>query len=144
VLTDGADHSSGHSLKELKVHLRTVNLPVYSVTFGPADARQFTYLDMYRDERPRRLGIGETAAMDKGAIADISKKTGGRNYDASLRNQYYLAALFGKALDEVKGQYLLGFYPEKADGKAHSLKVMVKAPGKYKVSSRKGYLSKRQ
>src|SRR5262249_13032212 len=48
ILTDGADHSSEHSLKSLRLHLRGLNVPVYSVTFSENNRQMVGYVDLYR------------------------------------------------------------------------------------------------
>lgn len=143
VLTDGADHRSQHSLKELKNHLRSINLPVYAITFSNNDRRLFSYADLYGNGRRETIRYGEANDLDRGAVAEISKTSGGHTYDGNMRNRVYLSAIFGKVRDEIKGQYVIGFYPEKLDGKYHKLKVTVagQTQKKLKVSNRKGYVS---
>ena len=143
VLTDGADDSSHHTLKELRAHLRSVNLPVYSVTFG-GDRRQFAgYYDLYRNQGRQTLGATETSQLNTAALAEISKTSGGQNFDRAVQNRYLLFGVFRKVLGEVQSQYVLGFYPENPDGKWHKLKIRVTAATgkKYRLSNRKGYLS---
>lgn len=144
VLTDGADHNSEHSLKQLKAHLRTVNLPVYGVTFSNnSDRRMFSYSDLFGNGRRETIRYGEANDLDRGAVADLAKTTGGHAYDGNMRNRVYLSALFDKVSDEIKGQYVIGFYPDDPDGKYHKLKVIVagQKEKKLRVSSRKGYQS---
>jgi Ca-activated chloride channel homolog len=143
VLTDGADHSSDHNLKSLKAHLRSVNLPVYALTFNNSNRREYGYMDVFKDGPRQSFGIGDSTALDRGIVAEIAKSTGGQAYENNIRNQYYLSALVQKVLDEVRGQYVIGFYPEEPDGRWHSLKVSVKGQKekRLKVSGRKGYLS---
>lgn len=143
VLTDGADHASHHSEKELRLHLRTVNLPVYAVTFHETDRRQYGYVDLYRSERRHTFGTAEASELDRGVIAELSKTSGGQAFERSIQNRVYLASIFRKVLAEVQNQYVIGFYPENTDGKWHKLKVVIndgtnKRP---RVSSRKGYQS---
>jgi Ca-activated chloride channel family protein len=143
VLTDGADHTSHHSLKELRLHLRSINLPVYSMTFSNTAGRIYGYTDIYGGTPRRTLGRLDYSDLDRGAIAEISKATGGQSFEDSIRNKYYLAGLLGKVSDEVRNQYVLGFYPDKLDGRWHRLKVAVdgQRSKKLKVSNRKGYQS---
>jgi Ca-activated chloride channel family protein len=143
VLTDGADDSSHHTLKELRTHLRSVNLPVYSVTFG-SDRRQFAgYYDLYRNQGRQTLGASETSQLNTAALEEITKSSGGQTFDRAVQNRYLLFGVFKKVLGEVQSQYVIGFYPEAADGKWHKIKIRVKAPTgkKYRLSNRKGYLS---
>ena len=144
VLTDGEDQSSHHSLKELRAHLRSVNLPVYSVAFG-ADNRgqQFGFYDLYRTTGRQTLGAAEASRLNTAALNEISKSSGGQTFDLAVQNRYLLFGVFKKVLGEVENQYVLGFYPDTTDGKWHKLKISVKTPNgkKYKLSNRKGYLS---
>ncbi len=144
VLTDGADHNSEHSYKQLKNRLRSVNLPVYAITFGGTNNRQmYSYSDLVGNGRREFFRYGEANELDKAAVADLAKASGGRSYDGNMRNQVYVAALCHKVADEVKGQYVLGFYPDVLDGKFHKLKVSVarQKERRLKVSNRKGYQS---
>src|SRR5215218_6809021 len=143
ILTDGADHSSDHSVKTLKAHLRSVNLPLYALTFNNTNRREYGYLDVFKGGPRQSFGVGDSTALDRGIVAEIAKSTGGQAYENNIRNQYYLSALVQKVLDEVRGQYVIGFYPEEPDGRWHPLKVNVKGQKEkgLKASGRKGYLS---
>lgn len=143
VLTDGADNNSHHSLKELRTHLRSVNLPVYSVAFAADNNNSFGYYDLHRQTGRQMLGATETSQLNTAALAELSKSSGGQTFDRAVRNRYLLFGVFKKVLGEVENQYVLGFYPDSADGRWHKLKVSVKAPNgvKYKLSNRKGYQS---
>jgi Ca-activated chloride channel homolog len=143
VLSDGEDNSSHHGLKELRTHLRSVNLPVYAVSFGRDNRRFAGYYDIYRNQGRQTLGAAETSQLSTAALNEISKASGGQTFDRAVENRYLLFGLFKKVYSEVENQYVIGFYPEMADGKWHKLKITVKSPTgkKYKFSSRKGYLS---
>jgi Ca-activated chloride channel family protein len=143
VLTDGADHSSDHNAKSLKAHLRSVNLPLYALTFNNTNRREYGYMDVFKGGPRQAFGVGDSTALDRGVVAEIAKSTGGQAYENNIRNQYYLSALVHKVLDEVRGQYVIAFYPEEPDGRWHSLKVSVNGQKekRLKVSGRKGYLS---
>ena len=143
ILTEGADHNSMHSLKELRMHLRSVNLPVYSVTFGRDNRRMYGYADLYRSGPRQTFDPFETSQLDRGVIAEISKSTGGQSFEGNVRNRYYLTALCDKVLKDISNQYVIGFYPESPDGKWHKLKVTIAGPGArtYRVASRRGYQS---
>lgn len=143
VLTDGEDKSSDHSLKELRLRLRSLNLPVYTVAFSNDNRRFFGYSDLYRNQGRQTLAATETYELDRAALAEISKSSGGKTFERQIVNRIYLNAIFKKILTEVESQYVLGFYPEEADGKWHKLRVSVKptAGKKYKLSNRKGYQS---
>jgi Ca-activated chloride channel family protein len=144
VLTDGEDRASHHSLKELRQHLRGVNLPVYTVNFDKSAQKTWNYTEIYRGQQWRTLDIYETGELNKAALDEISKTTGGQSFDKLIYNRLYLYTIFTKILTEVENQYVIGFYPETADGKWHKLKVSVKSErGKLNLSNRKGYQSKK-
>jgi Ca-activated chloride channel homolog len=143
VLTDGEDHASHHNLKELRLHLRSVNLPIYTVAFHDEKRREWGYSDLYREGRRQILGATETSQLDTAALAEISKTSGGQAFTREIQNRFYLRAIFDKVRAEVESQYVIGFYPESFDGRWRKLKVGVRSPQnqKYKLSSRRGYLS---
>lgn len=146
VLTDGQDHSSHHSYNELRSHLRTINLPVYAITFGGNDASRYGYADIFRSGPPQRFERLETTRLDRGVLEEISKTSGGKSFETEVRRRIYLSALYARVFDDIKRQYVIGFYPEKADGKFHKLKVTVagQKERKLSVSTRKGYQSPRK
>jgi Ca-activated chloride channel homolog len=143
VLTDGEDRTSHHSLKELRTHLRNVNLPVYSISFAADNKSSSGYYDLYRATGRQTLGAAETSQLNTAALAEISKTSGGQAFDRAVQNRYLLFGIFKKVLGEVENQYVIGFYPDAPDGSWHKLKVTVKNPTgkKYRLSNRRGYLS---
>jgi VWFA-related protein len=143
VLTDGADHNSLHSFKELKRGLRTLNMPVYDVFFGQDERRQFGYADIFSGNRYRTLRDEETGGSGRAAITDISKTTGGASFDSVAPNSYLLTAVFSSVAAEIQNQYMLSFYPQITDGTWHKLKIVAGngKPYRLKVSTRKGYRS---
>jgi len=68
----------------------------------------------------------------------VARATGGDRY--RLRDQGELSAAFGRIVDELHHQYLLGFVPEVFDGKVHTLTVRVKRPGA-NVRARENYVA---
>jgi VWFA-related protein len=141
VLTDGEDNVNG--LKELRLNLRSVNMPVYTVNFGKDGNRSWNYTDVNHDREQRRLDQYETSELNKAALDEICKTSGGLVFERAIYSRLYLYTIFTKILTEVENQYVIGFYPETADGKWHKLKVNIKAEnGKaLKLSNRKGYQS---
>lgn len=145
VLTDGEDHSSHHSLKELRLRLRSVNLPVYTVAFHDENRQIWGYSDIHRNQGRQVLGAVESGQLNTAALAEISKTSGGQTFDRLIQNRFYLYGIFKKVAAEIENQYILGFYPDKLDGRWHKLKVSVKTEDgkKVKLSSRRGYQSLR-
>src|SRR5688572_19159713 len=126
VLTDGEDHASHHSLKELRLRLRSVNLPVYTVAFHDENRQIWGYSDIHRNEGRQVLGVGESNQLNTAALAEISKTSGGQTFERLIQNRFYLYGIFKKVAAEIENQYILGFYPDKLDGRWHKLKVSVK------------------
>jgi VWFA-related protein len=145
LLTDGADRSSHHKLKDLKSHLRTINLPLYSVTFGGNDRTQFGYSDVLQPVSLQRVRAGEASELDRAVVTELSRSSGGQSFEGEVRNRVYLTAIFAKVFSEVRDQYVLGFYPDKLDGKYHKIKVSIEGQKErgIKLSSRSGYRSRR-
>ena len=143
VFTDGADRDSRHSQKELKQTLRSINLPLYSLTFRPDDIRQVSYVDLGRSGPRQAFRVGEASELDRNVVAELSRSTGGGSYESDVRNRVYLSALAAKFLDEARNQYVIGFSPESSDGRWHKLKVSVNDGRRksLKAVSRAGYLS---
>lgn len=144
VLTDGEDHASHHSLKELRLHLRSVNLPIYTVAFHDENRRQWGFTDLYRSGAARQtLGTAEASELDRAALNEISRSSGGQTFDRLIQNRFYLYGIFKKVMTEVENQYVIGFYADDPDGKWHKLKIGVKAEAgrKYRLAGRKGYQS---
>lgn len=147
VLTDGEDHSSHHSLKELRLHLRSVNLPIYTIAFHDETKRQWGYTDIHRNQARQTLGLTETNELNQAALAELSKTSGGQAFQREIQSRLFIYAICKKIQSEVENQYVLGFYADGFDGKWHKLKVRVEnggvsgKDGKLRVSSRRGYQS---
>jgi VWFA-related protein len=98
-----------------------------------------------RSARPMPPGIGpgalQTALLadlpDPG-LARVAEETGGGYTE--IRFGQDLAAAFTEVADELHSQYLLGFAPNKRDGKVHDLAVRVNQSG-FKSRARKTYLA---
>lgn len=141
VLTDGEDHSSHHSEKELRQHLRGVNLPVYTISFNDENRRLWSYTDIYSGQQRQTLGAVETNALNRAVLDELSRTSGGQTFEQMIQNRLFLHSILKKVQAEVESQYIIGFYPETVDNKWRKLKVTVKAPkdNKYRLSNRKGY-----
>lgn len=143
VLTDGEDHASHHSLKELRLRMRSVNLPVYTIAFHDENKQIWGYSDLHLSQGRHTLGSFESNQLNTAALAEISKTSGGQSFERMIQNRFYLYGIFKKARAEIENQYVIGFYPDILDGRWHKLKVSVKAEkGKnFRLSTRKGYQS---
>jgi VWFA-related protein len=77
----------------------------------------------------------EEAAARSEVMADLAYSTGG----IFFRNSNDLDDGFRRAADAPEYIYVLGFSPQKLDGRFHKLKVTLKAPSKLQIQSRRGY-----
>jgi Ca-activated chloride channel family protein len=68
----------------------------------------------------------------------IAEETGGGYFE--LKATLDLGATFTRVANELHSQYVLGFSPEKLDGKLHKIEVRVKQPG-MNARTRKSYLA---
>jgi len=82
---------------------------------------------------------GVTDHPDPGLQA-LAAASGGGYFE--LTRTADLASTFARVADELHHQYLLGFAPQKLDGKSHALEVHVKGEG-LAVRARKSYVAPR-
>jgi VWFA-related protein len=144
IISDGEDHNSHHSYKELRRRLRSMSAQVYAVIHDDQRNLQWSYSDISRNGPTRRVPF-ETPKLESAAIVDIAKKSGGEAYTETLENRQRLYAIYKEIASEMTQQYTLGFSPDVTDGRWHSLSVRVrpltKEKKKWVVSYRKGYQS---
>jgi VWFA-related protein len=81
---------------------------------------------------------GETSGYGPGVAARMTSDTGGRVIN--VRNEKGLESAFDQISEELRSQYVLGYYPTnpKRDGSFRKIKVDVSRPD-VKILARKGY-----
>jgi len=81
---------------------------------------------------------GETSGVGPGVASKMSGETGGRVIN--VRNEKGLEKAFDVISEELRSQYVLGYYPlnPKRDGSFRKIKVDVSRPD-VKILARKGY-----
>jgi len=99
-----------------------------------------------RDEEVMIYGIGLESLMmgmrtrpDR-ALRRMADETGGGYFE--LKDTDDLGPTFTRVAQELHSQYLLGFEPQKADGKVHRIEVRVRRPGLV-ARGRRTYLAPR-
>ena len=138
LLTDGRDQGSRMSAKDLLNTVALSNMPIYSI-FYHVDPREL--MKELFGIPPRFGGAGDSwNGQEKEAaqyLDTISELSAGRLYASDIKD---LDRVFRQISDELRSQYLLGFYPEqsKLDGAAHTLVVSVSVPDAV-VRSRRSY-----
>lgn len=125
LFTDGEDSDSRITLSEVLNLVRSSSVTVYAIAFSggfPAGSSR---------------GIRPLAFLQ-----ELAEMTGGQVFRPTASKD--LPAIYGKILDELAAQYVLGFASDRpaGDGKFRKLKVEVKGK-RLKVRHRPGYYSPR-
>jgi Ca-activated chloride channel homolog len=128
VLTDGQDRGSRISARDLLYSVASSNTLIYSI-FYRVDPRQLMK-ELFGV--PPRKGAAtaswdELEAQAAQYLDKLAELSAGRFYRS---NATELDVVFKQISDELRAQYLLGFYPDtsKLDGSTHTLVVSVSVP----------------
>jgi Ca-activated chloride channel family protein len=146
LLTDGQDHGSKISAPELLDSIASSGTLIYSVFYSVDPRKLLKELAGISSRIPREAderGIGpyadwkeqeERAAL---YLEEISELSAGRFYRSKVAK---LDDAFKQISEDLRSQYLLGFYPEasKLDGSMHALVVSVTVPNAV-VRNRRSY-----
>ena len=130
LFTDGADNPMNFKLNNMSfmdVQRRAQESDVMVYAIG-------------LESRDPSAGLGGGGRPDPGLPA-IAGETGGGYFE--LRSSAELSSTFAKVADELRRQYLIGFEPQKLDGKMHKIEVRIKKGG-MKVRARKEYHAAKQ
>ncbi len=121
LFTDGEDSHSDLTQVELNRLVRSSPVTIYSIAFSPDG-----------------VSTSQRAAKSRQVLEHLADLTGGSVYAPATYKD--LPDIYEKILDELKGQYVLGFVPDRplGEGRYHKLKVEVTRPG-VKVRHRPGY-----
>jgi Ca-activated chloride channel homolog len=150
LLTDGQDFGSAVSASDLLGAVAACNTVVYPIHYNvdPREAMRKLFgvrsrLPAYKPGSRR----GPYRVCDEREIAaaaylqELSDLSAGRFYRSGMAD---LKQTFSQVAEELRHQYLLGFYPERSqlDGSVHSLRVEVSHPGAV-VHARRSYRAAR-
>ena len=138
LLTDGMDTLSKARAIDILARAKADELMIYAVQFrsnarammaeqplSPTPGRAFS------DDRTRNPPPSE-------ALRRLATQTGGGHF---VLGQYDdINTTFTRVMQELHYQYVLGFTPQRFDGRIHTLSVRVRKPG-YAVRSRQNYLA---
>ena len=146
LLTDGQDYGSGVSASDLLSAVGASNSVIYSIYYR-VDPREvmkklFGVHSRLPAHKPgsRRGPYAVWDEREERAVAyleEMSDMSAGRFYRSDVTD---LKQTFTQVADELRHQYLLGFYPDKSklDGNVHSLHVEVSLPDAL-VRARRSY-----
>ena len=148
LLTDGKDHRSQTTMRELLGSIEESDTMIYPIyyTTGPAAGRmrpgrmpmpfprrgpfgrRFPMPQPQRFPRPQRPEINQRAnEKAEEFLQSLADNSAGRFYRSDAGD---LKKTFELITDELRYQYRIGFYPESAQpGESHQLKVEVARPG---------------
>ena len=119
LFTDGDDNWSRKSLKDCQQRAISEEFMIYGIGLRGTP------------------GGGITQKPDSG-LRKIAEETGGGYFE--LKGTTDMNSTFTRVANELHSQYVLGFSPEKLDGKLHKIEVKVTQPG-LTVRTRKSYLA---
>lgn len=145
LLSDGEDHGSQASEEELLEAVASSTTSVYPLFYRVDPRRLLKDLVGPSVRLPRAPGSQEVwrqrEAAAAGFLEKLSELSGGRFYRSEITA---LDQAFKQISEELRSQYLLGFYPQpsKLDGGTHTLEVRVKVPDAV-VRARRSYKSVR-
>jgi VWFA-related protein len=152
VFTDGMDrplNGSAHnvSFKDVVKRAEQEDVMVYAIGLaggapfgrGGYGGRGMGGRGMGRGYGPRGGGGGAVDKPDPG-LAKLAGASGGGYFE--LTGTRDLSGTFARVVDELHRQYLIGFVPQKLDGKVHKLEVRVKGDG-LSARARKSYVAAR-
>lgn len=119
LFTDGDDNISRKSLKDVQNRALASEFMIYGIGLRGTP------------------GGGITQKPDAG-LRKIAEETGGGYFE--LKGTTDLNSTFTRVANELHSQYVLGFAPDKLDGKIHKIEVRVKQAG-LKARTRKSYIA---
>ena len=121
LFTDGEDSHSELTQMDVNKLVRSSPVTIYSIAFSPDG-----------------VVTSQRAAKSRQVLEHLADLTGGSVYAPGTYKD--LPDIYDKIIDELKGQYVIGFVPDKpsSDGRYHKLKVNVARPG-VNVRHRPGY-----
>lgn len=125
IFSDGNDSQSRLKLKDAMRRAQQEEFMIYAIGCWGA-------------KNGGRIPLAPEVEKPDGGLRKIADETGGGYTELLWTDD--LDASFRRVADELHSQYLIGFSPEKADGKLHKLEVRVNLPG-LTVRTRKTYVA---
>jgi Ca-activated chloride channel homolog len=138
LLSDGQDYGSQTSVVELLSSVAGSGTLVYSICYS-VDLSALSK-ELFGVALPKRLPGGVWDQRQKDAVVflrELSELSAGRYLPSEISD---LNKVFGQIIEELRNQYVLGYYPASAklDGAVHTLEVTVRRPDA-RVRARNSY-----
>jgi Ca-activated chloride channel family protein len=139
LLTDGIDTASTTTVETVLTRSRSDELMVYAVQFRTTARAQAAEIPL--SPTAGALFSGDDARRQRESIATLprlARQSGGGFF---VLNQYDdINATFTQVMHELHYQYVLGFTPQRADGRIHDLTVRINRPN-VTIRARQSYLA---
>jgi Ca-activated chloride channel family protein len=146
ILTDGQDHGSRISAPDLLDVVAAAGISIYSIFYNVDPRELMEELAGISSRIPKKTADGkegpysawhEREELAAQYLEKISELSAGRFFRSKVTK---LDDAFKQISEELRSQYLIGFYPDKSklDGATHTLRVSVSIPGAV-VRSRYSY-----
>jgi len=152
VFSDGADSGSKETLNDAIDEADRANVSVYTIYFKGEHENQNSYSPMgghhggmggggypgggggHHGGQPR----SEAGVDGKKIMEQIASRTGGRFFEAKKKDN--LEDIYNQIAEELRGQYLLSYTPDKVDTEGDFHKIVLKAnKDDLQVVTREGY-----
>jgi Ca-activated chloride channel family protein len=134
IVSDGGDTTSSKQLKEALAQAQLADAMIFAIFTG-----QLAPSENVRDLAAERALA--TLTSETGGEVFFPKPTFGvRDHEADDQSLSQLDAAFTRLADQIRTQYILGFYStnDARDGRFRKLTVRIKKPG-YTARARSGY-----
>ena len=130
LLTDGVDLTSVLKMRDVLETARRSQSLVYWIRLGEPDPRRF-HFSAWRD--------GDGHRQELRGLEELVSITGGRILTLASIDE--ATAAFVEILDEIRSQYVIGYYPilNLGNGQWHRIKTKINRP-EMEVRTREGYL----
>lgn len=150
VISDGQDHQSRHSYKDVRSQISRLNIQVYGIGVTKTNGNalltpvNWAYEDITRQTGRRTFLAEVDDSLGRAVLEEMAKVSGGNVSSIDVRNDELLGNCI-RIAEEMRRQYKLSFYPkeETVNSKTwHKLNVRltgVKEPKQIYLSYRKGY-----
>ncbi|MFI5177292.1 MAG: VWA domain-containing protein, partial [Vicinamibacterales bacterium] len=144
LFTDGEDTYSKRRAADVFDRARSDELMVYTVQFRStlfARRHEVSVLPAPSWKTALSDDVGRNPPAGEG-LRQLASRTGGGSFVLIANDD--LGATFTQMTGELHYQYVLGFTPQKLDGKIHGLEVKIRNRSKLVVRARASYLAARR
>lgn len=125
VITDSADHRSGHNVNDINNQLKTLDAQIYAVLWD--EAEDWRFRDITRNGEHRTKFSSDASSFERTDLQALAMRTGGTMTSPTVQNAQELFRIYNQIAFETRRQYTLGFYPESVDGKWHELRINLRS-----------------